>query len=132
MGITGTALPKYDETLCSGCSPLANMINLLVLSAFKGEPLPSIEVLNGKKMAPRPGYGKTVLLGNCMIKANRHHENINNAVPVAGCPPVETDVVSALKSAGLDVNPQVYQDYMNQQSGKYAGREGFDPLFYSA
>jgi uncharacterized protein (DUF362 family) len=132
MGITGTALPKYDETLCSGCSPLANMINLLVLSAFNGKPLPSIEILNGKKMEPRPGYEKTVLLGNCMIKANRNHVNINKAIPVKGCPPAEPDVVSALKIAGLDVKTNVYHDYMKQQSEKYTGREGFDPVFFSA
>lgn len=49
LGITGTALPKYDETLCSGCSPIANLSSILVLSAFKGEPLPKVEILNGKE-----------------------------------------------------------------------------------
>ncbi|WP_459923379.1 DUF362 domain-containing protein [Desulfatiferula olefinivorans] len=132
MGVTGTALPKYDETLCSGCSPIANMTNILVLSAFKGRPLPSVEILNGKKMQARPGYEKTVLLGNCMIKANKDSDTIACAVPVKGCPPSEDDVVAALKSVGLDVNILAYYGYMKQQSEKYTGKEGYETAFYTA
>ncbi len=132
MGITGTALPKYDETLCSGCSPIANLSNILVLSAFKGQPLPSVEILNGKKMQARTGYEKTVLLGNCMIKANKENENIRDAVPVKGCPPAEDDVVKALQSVGLDVNILAYYGYMKQQSEKYDGKEGYDKGLFTA
>jgi uncharacterized protein (DUF362 family) len=132
LGITGTALPKYDETLCSGCSPIANLSNILVLSAFKGEPLPNVEILNGKKMQGRPGYEKTVLMGNCMIRANKDNSDINEAVKVKGCPPAENDVVDALKSVGLDVNILAYYGYMKQQSEKYDGKEGYDPGFFTA
>ena len=132
LGITGTALPKYDETLCSGCSPIANLSNILVLSAFKGDPLPSVEVLNGKKMLGRPGYEKTVLLGNCMIKANKENDDINEAVKVKGCPPSQEDVVSALQSVGLDVNILAYYGYMKQQSEKYDGKDGYEKHFFEA
>jgi uncharacterized protein (DUF362 family) len=131
LGITGTALPKYDETLCSGCSPIANMSSILVLSAFKGEPLPKVEILNGKKMMGRPGYEKTVLLGNCMIKANTDNPNISEAVYVKGCPPSEDDVVKAFQSVGLNVNILAYHGFMKQQSEKYNGKEGFDMDFFS-
>ncbi|MBC2714342.1 MAG: DUF362 domain-containing protein [Desulfobacteraceae bacterium] len=132
LGVTGVALPKYDDTLCSGCSPIANLSNILVLSAFKGQPLPHVEILNGKKMQGRPGYDKTVLLGNCMIKANKDNENINEAVKVKGCPPSENDVVEAMKDVGLDVNVLAYHGYMKQQSEKYNGKEGYAPEFFSA
>lgn len=132
LGVTGVALPKYDETLCSGCSPISNMSNLLVLSAFKGKPLPRVEILNGKKMQARPGYDKTILLGKCIIKANQENEHINTAVKVKGCPPAEKDVVSAMESVGLKVNPAVYYDYMKKQSEKYSGKEGFDQGLYTA
>lgn len=130
MGITGTALPKYDETLCSGCSPIANLTNILVLSAFEGKPLPKVEILNGKKMLARPGYDKTVLLGNCMIKANKDNPNIAETVKVKGCPPVPEDVVSALLSVGLNVKMTAYESYMMQQSKKYDGKEGYDKAFF--
>ncbi len=132
LGITGTALPKYDETLCSGCSPIANLANILVLSAFKGEPLPNVEILNGKKMLARPGYDQSVLLGNCMIKANKENENINESVKVKGCPPAPDDVVSALESVGLDVNILAYYGYLKQQSEKYDGKEGYEKAFFTA
>jgi uncharacterized protein (DUF362 family)/Ni,Fe-hydrogenase III small subunit len=132
FGITGVALPKYDDSLCSGCSPIANMANLLVLSAFKGQPLPKIEILNGKKMQARPGYEKTIFLGNCIQKANEENTNIQEAVEVKGCPPAEKDVVSAFQSAGLDVNEAVYHGYMKEQSEKYNGKEGFEKEFFQA
>lgn len=132
MGVSGVALPKYDDSLCSGCSPIANMSNILVISAFKGAPLPEVEILNGKKMRARPGYAKTVLMGNCMIKANQDNPNINEAVEVKGCPPSEADVVDALKAVGLDVNVQAYHGYMQQQRDKYAGKADYDPALFSA
>ena len=132
LGVTGVALPKYDETLCSGCSPIANMSNILAISAFKGQPLPKVEILNGKKMLARPGYDKTVLLGNCIIKANKGNPNIQEAIPVKGCPPSESDVTEALRSAGLNVSINAYYGYMKQQSEKYNGKEGYDSGFYRA
>ncbi len=132
MGVTGPALPKYDDTLCSGCSPIANMCNILVLSAFKGEPLPKVEILNGKKMQARDGYDRTVLLGNCIIKANRDNPNIKEAIDVKGCPPAYEDVVNALKQAGFDVNELAYMGYMKQLSEKYNDKEGYDPSCFTA
>ncbi len=132
MGITGPALPKYDDTLCSGCSPLANMANILVMSAHKGEALSKVEILNGKKMRGRPGYDKTVMLGNCIIKANRDNSNIREPIEVTGCPPAMEDVVGSLKAAGLEVNVEAYLAYSKQQSEKYDGREGYDPVFFRA
>jgi coenzyme F420-reducing hydrogenase gamma subunit len=108
------------------------MSNILALSAFKGTPLPKIEILNGKKMQARPGYDKTLLLGNCIIAANKDNKNIQDAIAVKGCPPSEKDVAEAMKTAGLDVNTDVYYGYMKQQSEKYDGKEGFDREFFRA
>jgi Ni,Fe-hydrogenase III small subunit len=130
FGVTGIAVPKYDETLCSGCSPFANMVNILVLSAFKGQPLPSIEILNGKKMQARPGYDKTVLLGNCIIKANKENINIRKAIKVTGCPPNPTDVIAALRDAALDISETVYWDYLRQQGEKYDNQDRYSWDFY--
>ena len=132
MGISGIALPKYDETLCSGCSPIANMVNILAMSAFKGEPLPKIEVLNGKKMQGRPGYEKTILLGSCIIRANEGNADIKEAVKVKGCPPEGKDVIAALKDSGLEVNELVYLGYLKQQSEKYDGKDGYSWDFYGS
>ena len=130
FGVSGTAVPKYDETLCSGCSPFANMVNILVLSAFKGQPLPRVEILNGKKMQARPGYDKTVLLGNCIIKANKENINIRKSIKVTGCPPNPTDVIAALREAELDINERAYWGYLRQQGEKYDNQDGYSWDFY--
>ena len=130
FGVTGIAVPKYDETLCSGCSPFANMVNILVLSAFKGQPLPMVEILNGKKMQARPGYDKTVLLGNCIIKANKENINIRKSIKVTGCPPNPTDVIAALREAELDINERAYWGYLRQQGEKYDNQDGYSWDFY--
>jgi uncharacterized protein (DUF362 family)/Ni,Fe-hydrogenase III small subunit len=130
FGVTGIAVPKYDETLCSGCSPFANMVNILVLSAFKGQPLPMVEILNGKKMQARPGYDKTVFLGNCIIKANKENINIRKSIKVTGCPPNPTDVIAALRDAGIDINEPAYWGYLRQQGEKYDNQDGYSWDFY--
>ena len=132
LGIAGIALPKYDETLCSGCSPLSNMVNILAMLAFKGKPLPSIEVLNGKRMLGRPGFEHTILLGSCVIAANKDNENITNAVKVPGCPPKQGEVVAALAGAGLDARERAYVDYVKSLGKKYEGTPGFDPVLFQA
>jgi len=130
FGVTGMAVPKYDETLCSGCSPFANMVNILVLSAFKGEPLPKVEILNGKKMQARPGYDKTVLIGNCIIKANKENTNIRKAIKVMGCPPNPDNVIAALKESGIDINEGTYWAYLKQQAEKYDNQDAYSWGFY--
>jgi Ni,Fe-hydrogenase III small subunit len=130
LGVSGIALPKYGETLCSRCTLHANMVNILALSAFKGEPLPKIEVLNGKKMQARPGYDRTVLIGNCIIKANGGNPNIEKVIKVAGCPPEADDVIAALKEAELRVNELAYCGYLKQQGEKYDNQEGYSRDFY--
>jgi uncharacterized protein (DUF362 family) len=130
LGVSGAAVPKYDETLCSGCTPFANMVNILVLSAFKGRPLPKVEILNGKKMQARPGYEKTVFIGNCIIRANKDNPNIRQTIKVEGCPPETQDVIAALKEAGLDIHEQMYWNYLKEQGEKYDQKDGYSWDFY--
>ena len=130
FGITGTAVPKYDETLCSGCSPFANMVNILVLSAFQGRFLAKVEILNGKMMQARPGYDKTVLIGDCIIKANRENAHIQKAIKVKGCPPDPGKVIAALKDAELHINELMYWGYLKEQGEKYDKQEGYSWSFY--
>ncbi len=130
FGVTGVALRKYDETLCSGCTPLANMVNILVLSAFTGQPLPKVEILNGKKMQAQRGYDNTILIGNCIIKANKENAHIKKAIKVTGCPPDTKDVIDALKDAELHIDELAYWGYLKQQGEKYDNQEGYSWDFY--
>ncbi|MDD5126747.1 MAG: DUF362 domain-containing protein [Dehalococcoidales bacterium] len=129
-GIQGISVPKYDSSLCSGCSPLVNMINVLVMSAYKGAPFEKIEVLNGKKMQAQPGFDKTLLIGNCIIAANRANPNIKKALKVAGCPPSEEALLNGLKSAGIEIDPDAYSRFLIRQSEKYLGKPDFVKTFF--
>jgi len=132
MGISGVSVPKYDSTLCTGCSPVVNMANIFIISGHKGEPFSNFEVLSGKKMLARPGYDKTILIGNCIIKANKDNPNIKEAVKVAGCPPEIADLKEALTACGVEYIDGAYDYYISQLLGKYDGKDGFDPAFYTA
>lgn len=130
LGVSGVSVPKYDESLCSGCSPISNMTNIYLLSAFKEQPFPSIEILNGKRMQARTGYENTILLGNCVIRANENNSNIKNAIKVKGCPPSERKLVDTLKKIGIPVQDNAYQEYLMNLSKKYEGKPEFDKNFF--
>jgi uncharacterized protein (DUF362 family) len=132
MGITGVAVPKYDDTLCTGCSPIVNMCNIFIISANKGKPFGNFEVLSGKKMQARPGYDKTLLLGDCIIAANKGNKNIKQAVELKGCPPSVEDLKKALKSLDVEYVDGAYDYYTNQIAVRYDGKEGFDRQFFTS
>ncbi len=130
MGMKGIGLPKYDETLCSGCSTVGGTVSVLVMSAFDGKPFPKVEVLNGKKMQASAGYETTVLLGSCIVAANKKNGNIKTAIRVDACPPRYGDVVNALRQAGLDVKEEAYAGFLKHQCDRYAGKPEFTLDFF--
>jgi len=101
---------------------LANMSNILVLSAHKGQPLPKSRGAQRQEDEARPGYDRTVMLGNCIIKREHGERQHQEPVEVTAVRP-DADVVAALKSAGLEVNEAGLPRYAKQQSEKYNGRK---------
>lgn len=132
MGIEGISIPKYDDTLCTGCTPLVNMSNILVISAFKGQRLPKIEILSGKKMRARDGYDKTILIGDCIIKANKENPDINQAVELKGCPPSIEQLIDALRANGVDCDPKAYDQYTESLLHRYDGKPECDWELFDA
>ncbi len=133
MGLVGVSVPKYDNTLCTGCSPVVNMANIFILSAKmqggqggEDDPFSNFEILSGKKMLGRPGYDRTILLGNCIIKANEDNQDINEAIEVKGCPPAVEDLKGALAKCGVKFVDGAFDFYMDQIAKKYEGKEEFD------
>ena len=136
MGISGVSVPKYDATLCTGCSPIVNMSNIFIISAKmaageKAEPFSNFEILSGKKMLARKDHDKTILLGNCIIKANKDNPNIKEAVEVKGCPPPVESLKEALTFCGVNFTDGAYDYYLNQLSTKYDGKPEYDKSFYT-
>lgn len=130
LGIRGVSLPKYDKTLCSGCSGLYGPILNMIMASYTA-PLNEIEILTGKKMKPSGRAERTMLLGNCMIKANRKHPGVKEAVFVKGCPPSLESVFEALERCGVKAREDIYAGFRQTLVDRYKGKEGFDErLFY--
>ena len=129
-GISGIAIRKYDNTLCTGCSMMYNPMLILVMSAFKGEPFKNVELVSGKKQIASKGYDYTVLFGNCACKLNKDNPNIKTSIPIKGCPPKFDKIIEGLKLAGLECNYKDYEAYRHYIFSRYKKEDGFEMDLY--
>jgi uncharacterized protein (DUF362 family) len=133
MGIKGISYPKYDLSMCTYCSGVNGLVLSAIRSAWKGQPWNEVEILTGKAMKPTPGMKKTILLGKCMYQANKNHPDIQEMIPVKGCPPKLSDIVKALHQAGIEVDPGLFES-MDLLPGffmsKYEGKPEFDDALF--
>ena len=134
MGIEGLSYPKYDLSMCTYCSGLNGIILFAIGQAWKGKAWDQVEVLTGKAMKPTPGKKKTILIGKCMYQANKDHPDIQEMIPVKGCPPSTKSVVKAFHQAGIEVNPAIFE-FIDKAPGffmgKYEGKPEFDEAFFT-
>ncbi|MFZ5647662.1 MAG: DUF362 domain-containing protein [Bacillota bacterium] len=125
-GITGLSVRKYDNSLCTACSKLYNPMLVLLMSAFRGEPFPGVEVITGKSQTASPGFEKTVLFGKCACLQNKDNPDIKKAIRINGCPPDIKKLVTSLKEEGIDCDFSQYVEYRHYLFNRYLGKEGFD------
>jgi uncharacterized protein (DUF362 family) len=126
--VTGVLLPKYDFSLCTGCSVIYNplMIMLMAASRTMGD-LGGVEVLTGKEHKPSGRAKRTVLLGNCMIKHCRKHPDAKDPVLVSGCPPTLGDIARGLQKAGIPAELAAYRWFADNYGKNYTPENGFLP-----
>jgi len=129
-GITGIAIRKYDNTLCTGCSMLYNPMLVMFMSAFKGKPFPGIEVVTGKKRLASPGFEKTVLFGRCACALNKSNPHIKKAIAIDGCPPDLQKFQKAMRDEGVDCTYDGYVKYRHYIFNRYKDKDGFDLGLY--
>ena len=133
LGVKGLSYPKYDHTICTYCSGFTTVILMAIASAWRGEPWNEIEILTGKIMKPSPGKKKTILIGKCMVQANKDHADINEMIAVKGCPPDLKEAMKALHQAGIDVSPTFFEN-MDMAAGffmkRYEGKPEFEESFF--
>ena len=132
MGIEGVSYYKYDLSMCTYCSGITGAVLTAIAMAWKGHPWDDVEVLTGKQMPPRPGKKKTILLGQCMCKLHKDNPDIQEPIPVDGCPPDPKAIVAAFHQAGIEVDPNIIENYeqlpgflMARYKDKPAFEEGF-------
>ena len=125
-GIKGLAVRKYDNSLCTACSKLYNPMLILLMSAFKGDPFPGIEVITGKSQAAAPGFEKTVLFGKCACLQNKDNPHIRKAIRISGCPPDIKKFETLLREEGIDCDYGEYIKYRHYLFNRYLDKEEFD------
>jgi uncharacterized protein (DUF362 family) len=133
MGIKGLSYRKYDDTICTYCSGLSTVILMAIANAWRGKPWDEIEILTGKIMKPTPGKKKTILIGKCMVQANRDNADIREMIAVKGCPPDLKGTLKALQQAGIEASPTFFEN-MDMAAGffmkRYAGNPEFEESFF--
>lgn len=131
--IKGLYYRKFDLSMCTYCSGVNGMILTAIRSAWKGERWDNVEVLTGKAMKPTPGMGKTILVGKCMVDANKDNPDINEMIAIKGCPPQPKSIIKALHQAGINVDPTIF-DNTELAPGfflsRYEGKPEFDESFF--
>jgi uncharacterized protein (DUF362 family) len=135
MGMKGLSYRKYDLSMCTYCSGVNGLILTAIRYAWKGEPWDGVEVLTGKSMKPTKGMKKTILLGKCIYQANKDNPEINEMIPVKGCPPSLKSIVAALHQAGIMVDPALFENVDQLPGffmGRYDGKPEFDESFFKA
>ena len=84
-------------------------------------------------MKPTAGKKKTILLGKCMVQANKNNANIQEVIAAKGCPPDLKGVLKALQQAGIDVSPTFFGN-MDMAAGffmkRYEGKAEFEESFF--
>ncbi len=126
-GISGLAIRKYDNTLCTGCSITFTPIVVLAMSAYSGEPFPGIELVTGKVQEAAPGFEKTVLYGKCACQNNKDNPNIKNKIEIKGCPPDLEEYIEKMKAEGIPLSKKAYAGYRQHLYDRYKPEDGFDP-----
>ncbi|HWJ02100.1 MAG TPA: DUF362 domain-containing protein, partial [Verrucomicrobiae bacterium] len=130
-GITGLAIRKYDSSLCTGCSVQYNPMLILFSSAFKGEPFPNVEVVSGKRQLAAPGFAKTILFGKCASHLNKNNPNIEQAIPIWGCPPDLKKFEETLTKEGIECDFNEYIRFRHYLFDRYKDKPGFDLGYWS-
>ncbi len=131
-GITGLAIRKYDNSLCTGCSSMYNPMLIMFMSAFKGQPFPNMELVSGKRQLASPGFDYTVLFGKCANVRNKDNPNIKKAIAVNGCPPTMDKLDETLKeTAGVTCDYNEYIKYRHYLFQRYKKEDGFDMNLFS-
>ena len=117
-GIKGIFLPKYDDTLCTGCSYMYNPLMLMLLSSEKKE-FERCEFLSGKRMEPSGRAQKTFLFGKCQCSKNKDHPACGEVIEIKGCPPSLERMEQILRQNGIPVDRKAYDQYRSHVMNRY-------------
>jgi uncharacterized protein (DUF362 family) len=133
QGLKGLYYQKFDLSMCTYCSGINGLMISAIRFAWKGESWDKVEVLTGKSMSPTPGMKKTILLGKCMYRAHKDNPDIQEMIPVKGCPPKPHDMLKALHKAGIEADPGLFENIDKMPElfmRRFEGKPEYDEAFF--
>lgn len=84
-------------------------------------------------MRPTGGRKKTILFGKCMFQAHKDNPDIKEMIAIKGCPPQPAEMLKALHQAGIEADPNLFEN-VEQLAGfymsRYEGQPEFDESFF--
>lgn len=133
QGLKGVYYHKFDLSMCTYCSGINGLMLSAIRFAWKGNPWDKVEVLTGKSMKPTPGMKKTILMGKCIYQAHKDNPDIQEMIPVKGCPPKPRDMLNALHQAGIEADPGLFEN-IDKMPGffmsRFEGKPEYDEAFF--
>ena len=68
---------------------------------------------------------KTILFGKCMYQLHKDNPDIQEMIPIKGCPPHPKSIVEAFHKAGIEMDPSIIENaeiapafFMRRYEGK--------------
>ncbi|UCE54655.1 MAG: DUF362 domain-containing protein [Desulfobacterales bacterium] len=133
QGLKGVYYQKFDLSMCTYCSGINGLMLSAIRFAWKGDPWDKVEVLTGKSMKPTAGMKKTILMGKCIYQAHKENPDIQEMIPVKGCPPKPQDMLNALHQAGIEADPGLFEN-IDKMPGffmrRFEGKPEYDETFF--
>lgn len=133
MGVRGLTCRNPGLSICTYCVGLIGLLTTTIGLSWDGILRDDVEILSGKTMKPAQGKKKTILLGKCMCNLHKDNPDIEEALPVKGCPPSEDEIITVLQKAGININPVLLKQpeiLLGSLMGTFAGRDEFDETFF--
>ncbi|MCP4131660.1 MAG: DUF362 domain-containing protein [bacterium] len=100
-GIKGMAVQASDETICTGCFTAIESFLTIYCADINDLVLDNMEICVGSASKPGKDSKKAFLAGNCAIAANK---DLENTVPIKGCPPSLAQMYPAIIMATVKKN----------------------------
>jgi uncharacterized protein (DUF362 family) len=133
MGVEGLTLSNVDLSLCTYCAGLYSRLVMSLLMSWQGKSWDDVEVLAGKIQQPTLGKKKTILFGKCIYDAQKNNPNIQEMIPIKGCPATPESIRKAFAQAGIELSPLL--ENLPAQLGflmsRYEGRPEFEESFFT-
>lgn len=133
IGVEGLTLSNVDLSLCTYCVGLysVSLVTSLLMS-WQGTPWDDVEVLAGKAQQPTPGKKKTILFGKCIYDAQKDNPNIQEMIPIKGCPATLESIRKGFAQAGIELSPilENLPAALGFLMSRYEGRPEFEESLF--